>query len=77
MYVDLDQHPDASPYYEMDIVDKSTDYSVGYYFHHDFFIVYDLAVGGYFTGILQPSGITALDNGDARMYVDFVKVYQK
>lgn len=77
MYVDLDKNPEAEPYYEMGITDKNTDYSVGYYFHHDFFIVYDLAVGGYFTGILQPSGITALGNGEASMYIDFVKVYQK
>lgn len=77
MYVDLDKNPSAEPYYEMGITDKNTDYSVGYYFHHDFFIVYDLAVGGYFTGILQPSGITALGDGEASMYIDFVKVYQK
>jgi len=76
MYVDWDQHPDADPYYSMSITDKSTDYAVGHYFHHDFFIVYDLAIGGYFTGILQPSGISALEN-EASMYVDFVKVYQK
>ena len=63
----------------MDIVNKDDDWGVGYYFHHDFFIILNLAVGGYFTGILQPEGITALpNNGDsATMFVDWVRVYQK
>ena len=79
MYLDRDLHPNASPYYEMDIVNKDDDWGVGYYFHHDFFIILNLAVGGYFTGILQPEGITALpNNGDsATMFVDWVRVYQK
>ena len=57
--------------------DTSGDWAVGNYFHHDHFIVYDLAVGGRFTGILNASGITALDNGPARMCIDYVRVYQK
>lgn len=77
MYLDLDRDPSAAPYYEMNLTDMDGDWAVGKYFHHDFFIVYDLAVGGYFTGILQPSGITALGEGEARMYIDYVKVYQK
>lgn len=79
MYLDRDLHPNASTYYEMDIVNKDDDWGVGYYFHHDFFIILNLAVGGYFTGILQPEGITALpNNGDsATMFVDWVRVYQK
>lgn len=79
MYVDLDRYPDARPYYEMGITDVSNDWGVGHYFHHDYFIIFNLAVGGYFTGILGDAGITALpEAGDeAKMYVDFVKVYQK
>ncbi len=79
MYLDRESYPKAEPYYAMDIVDKTDDWGVGYYFHHDFFIVLNMAVGGYFTGILDPSGITALANaGDsASMYVDYVRVYQK
>ena len=77
MYLDLDKYPEAEPYYKMDIVDNNGDWAVAKYFHHDFFIVYDLAIGGRFTGILQPEGISALNNGDAKMYIDFVKVYQK
>lgn len=77
MYVDMDKYPDVQPYYEMGLTEMDGDWAVGKYFHHDFFIVLNLAVGGYFTGILNAGGITALNNGSASMYVDFVKVYQK
>lgn len=78
MYVDMDKHPDTKPYYEMDITGMGDDWGVGHYFHHDFFILFNLAVGGHFTGILKPSGITAFpESGEASMYVDYVKVYQK
>jgi beta-glucanase (GH16 family) len=77
MYLDLDQNPSVQPYYKMDIVDTNGDWAVGKYFHHDFFIVYDLAIGGNFPGIHSASGITALADGPASMYIDFVKVYQK
>lgn len=78
-YLDRDKYPDVEPYFEMGVTDKSDDWGTGYYFHKDFFIILNLAVGGRFTGILQPSGITALkeDGAEARMYVDYVKVYQK
>ena len=79
MYLDMDKYPDNAPYYKMDINDTSDDWSTGLYFHHDFFIIFNLAVGGRFTGILNASGITALtqDGDEAKMYVDYVKVYQK
>lgn len=76
MYVDLDKHPDSSPYYEMGITAVEDDWGTGHYFHHDFFILFNLAVGGNFTGILEPERITALQD-EARMYVDFVRVYQR
>ena len=77
MYLDLDKNPNVSPYYEMAISDQSTDKSPGNYFNKDCFILFNMAVGGYFTGLLSPNQITALPNGEARMFVDFVKVYQK
>ena len=79
MYLDMDKYPDNAPYYKMDINDTSDDWSTGRYFHHDFFIIFNLAVGGRFTGILNASGITALpqDGDEAKMYVDYVRVYQK
>lgn len=78
MYVDYDKYPGSNPYYEMAITSKDDDWGTGYYFHHDFFILFNLAVGGNFTGIHNASAITALPaGGDASMYVDYVKVYQK
>lgn len=76
-YLDLHLYPDAEPYFEMKIDDTSTDKSPGHYFHHDFFIIFNLAVGGNFTGIWDVEKITALSSGEASMYVDYVRVYQK
>lgn len=78
MYVDLDKNPNSKPYYEMGITDVSNDWGTGHYFHHDFFILFNLAVGGNFPGIYDPNGITALSaNGQASMYVDYIRVYER
>ena len=80
MYVDLDKYPQQNPYYKMDIPYEDNDWSPGYYFHKDNFILFDLAVGGNFTGIWDPKSITALNdaNGqEASMYVNYLKIYQK
>lgn len=77
MYLDLDKNPSVKPYFEMGLTETEDEWATGRYFHHDFFIVYDLAVGGNFTGIWDAAGITALSNGPASMYVDYVRVYQK
>ncbi|MGN1226561.1 MAG: family 16 glycosylhydrolase, partial [Candidatus Cryptobacteroides sp.] len=63
MYVDYDKYPGASPYFEMGITSKDDDWGTGYYFHHDFFILFNLAVGGNFTGIHNALAITALPSG--------------
>ena len=78
MYVDMDKYPDTNPYFEMGITGDDSDWSVAKYFHHDFFILFNLAVGGNFPGIRTASGITAIpEGGSASMYVDYVRVYQK
>jgi beta-glucanase (GH16 family) len=79
MYLDLDKYPGNAPYYEMGIEGTDDEWATGLYFHHDHFILFNLAVGGRFTGILNAGGITALPNeGDeAKMFVDYVRVYQK
>jgi len=77
MYVDLDKYPDTDPYFEMPINGADVNNSAAHYFHKQFFIVFNLAVGGNFTGIHDVNKITALKDGEAKMYVDFVKVYQK
>ncbi|GHT14380.1 hypothetical protein AGMMS4956_12100 [Bacteroidia bacterium] len=77
MYVDLDKYPEVAPYYEMGIADASDDNAPGKYFHKDFFILFNLAVGGNFPQIWDINNITALANGEAKMYVDYVRVFQK
>lgn len=75
-YLDLNLHPDAEPYFAMNIDDRSNDSAPGNYFHHDFFIIFNLAVGGNFPGIWNIGQVTALNGGEAHMYVDYVRVYQ-
>lgn len=82
MYVDLDRHPVQNPYYKIDIPadDPDNEWSAGNYFHKDNFILFNLAVGGDFTGLHNASDITALNDGnsnEASMYVNYVRIYQK
>lgn len=77
MYLDKDQHPNEPPYYIIGVNEMTDDWSTGHYFQHDFFVIFNLAVGGHFTNILDANGITALQNGEAKMYVDWVRLYQK
>ena len=80
MYVDLDTHPDAKPYFEV-AIPKSNDPSMsGYFFHKEFYIIFNVAVGGGYTGIKDPTKITALNNENGqkvKMFVRNVRVFQK
>ena len=77
MYVDLDKHPDETPYFKMNINDTAQVNSAGRYFHKRFFLLFNLAVGGSATGIYDASGVTALNSGNQEMAVDYVRVYQR
>ena len=77
MYLDQDKYPDASPYYQMGIDGYDSESSPGLYFHKQFFVLFNLAIGGNFPGIWDINSITALSDRDANMYVNFVKIYQK
>ena len=77
MYLDLDRYPDAKPYFSMAVNDESAENSPGRYFHKQFFILFNVAVGGNYTGIWNTEGITALANGEQQMLVDYVRVYQQ
>ncbi len=80
MYLDLDKFPNNEPYYEMQIdgenVPDSPD-NPAKFFHKQYFIIFNIAVGGTFPQITDIDNITALKNSEARMYIDFVRVYQK
>lgn len=59
---------DNKLFYSFDIKDNP-------YFHDNFFILFNLAVGGSFTGITDINKVTALKKGTkAVMYVDWVKL---
>lgn len=77
MYLDRDRKPDVAPYFVAPIGDKSSPDSPGYFFHKPFFILFNLAVGGEFTGIEQIEDVTALAGGEAKMYIDYVRVYSR
>lgn len=75
MYVDLDKYPNEGTYCSWT---TTSDYDSNY-FSKQFGIVFNVAVGGNFTGIYDASGITALstDGAEQKEYVDYVRVYQK
>jgi len=82
MYLDLDKFPNNTPYFEMSIAGQRVPGQVSNYFHKPFGILFNLAVGGNFTGITgnaNISKITALpvDGTPVKMYVDYVRIYQK
>lgn len=79
-YIDLDKYPDVKPYFTMSIAKDNPSNANAYdYFHKDFYVLLNLAVGGDFTGIHTVGTVTALneDNGySASMWVDYVRVYR-
>jgi len=82
MYLDLDKYPNATPYYTLSIAGADVAGNVSHYFHKSFGILFNLAVGGTYTGITGStnlSKITALpvDGTPVKMYIDYVRIYQK
>jgi len=82
MYLDLDKYPSNQPYYSMSIAGADVPGNVSHYFHKQFGILFNLAVGGNFTGITGNSNInkiTALpaDGTAVKMYIDYVRIFQK
>lgn len=83
MYYDLEGYTNAKKrqarYFTCGVEYEDGEYSVGHYFQKPFFFLFNLAVGGTYPGIYNANGITALPNAgdEAKMYVDWVRVYQK
>lgn len=67
----------AKPYYSMDISDRSLNTSPGNYFNKQFYMLVNLAIGGNFTGVNNAAAVTALSSGEKKMYVDYIRLYQK
>jgi len=87
MYLDQDKYPTVKPFYAQRIQNGSNtpnggggNFSYIYdQFHKPFYILYNLAIGGSYTGIYDINNITALasDGSASKMYIDFVRIYQK
>lgn len=76
-YVDLDINPSAAPLAHMAINGADVAGNAAHYFHKQFYAIFNLAIGGNFTGIHDINNVTALANGNASMYVDYIRVYQQ
>ena len=82
MYLDQDKYPAKAPFLEMNI-NKSGGVGqnqVGRYFHKPFFVLLNMAVGGNLPNIFNINQVTALNavnNYETKMYVDYIKVYQR
>ena len=65
-------------FFSVSIPSSTNTSDIGYYFQKPFFFIFNLAVGGNYTGIYNAGGITAMPNAgdEAKMYVDWVRVYQ-
>lgn len=77
MYLDMALNPDAKPYFQMPIHGEALANEPALYFHKPFFVIFNLAVGGNFTKIRNIRDVTALKDGEAKMYVDHVRLYQQ
>lgn len=77
MYLDLDKLPHARPYFEMPITGEDLPDHTARYFRKQFFFIVNLAVGGSFSEIYDKNGITALNDKEAKLYVDYIRLFQK
>jgi len=77
MYIDLDKNPNAKPYFEMAIDMEDAPNKAARYFKKEFYILFNLAVGGNYPNIFNINEITALKDTEAKMYVDYIRIYQK
>ena len=78
MFVDKDIYPDAKPYFSTKLEpDDNDDYNRQLIWSRPNFIIFNLAIGGNFPGIWDINGITALAGGPRKMYVDYLRIYQR
>ena len=83
MYYDLVSYTTANKrkalYFSQNVSYVDDVESAGHYFQKPFYFLFNLAVGGTFPSIYDPAAITALPTtgSEAKMYVDWVRVYQK
>lgn len=78
MFVDKDIYPDAKPYFSTKLEpNDNADYNRQLIWSRPNFIIFNLAIGGNFPGIWDINGVTALAAGPRKMYVDYLRIYQR
>ncbi len=70
MYLDQDKYPNAKPYFSLSLKGKCKN-QPGHYFNKPFYLVLNLSVGGYFTGLPAPEKYAKLITDD---WENFVKI---
>jgi len=87
MYVDIDKYPDEYPnnipyYYLPTPPNSDVNAPANFFNKQPFYVIFNLAIGGTFTGITDNNNIGQItafqkaSDGEPKMYVDYVKVYQ-
>ena len=77
IYMDKNSHPENQPYFVTRLENNEDPaYDRKEVWSKPNFLILNLAVGGNFPGIHDIEGITALADGPAHMYVDWIRVYQ-
>ena len=76
MYLDFEKFPTKKLYFSMALTGTEQPNEPSRYFRKPFYLIFNVAVGGTFSEIYDINKITALNDGDANMYVDYVRVYQ-
>lgn len=78
MYMDKDAYPNKAAYFHADLEpNEDADYNRQLVFGKPNFVIANLAVGGQFPGIYNVNNITALANGPRKMYIDWIRIYQR
>jgi beta-glucanase (GH16 family) len=78
MYMDKDAYPNKDPYFHANLEpNDDDDYNRQLVFGKPNFVIANLAIGGNFPGIFNIDGITALNNGPCKMYIDWIRIYQR
>ena len=76
MFLDVEKFPTKKPYFALGISGNGQLNNASRYFHKPFYVIFNIAVGGTYSEIYDIEKITALKDGAAKMYVDYVRVYQ-
>lgn len=78
MYVDKDQYPSREPYFSTPLEwNEDANYNRQLVWSKPSFVIFNLAVGGNFPGIYNVNQVSALDGGPKKMYIDWLRVYQR